>query len=349
MANRNAFLAVKLDHATLEALDQAAHALQASTAELLGMSPGVGFDPVDRQSLHMTFLFFGKYLRELPAAELLDLHAAIRTAVATVDMQALTTPMAFVGFELFPPQKMNLVVARFEAPSGLLQLRQAVLQACRKHGLSLPSSFYSLIAGEGAWTPHVTLGKIRASQDELGRASCGDALHACRLQSRAQPRGLILLGDPPPRAWCDWDQALSFGADENLSQSEGEDDGVIEENGDVGHTTSQSASAKLDAEACVAAWLESPQLLSEVSQSKFQQFDSNRNGLLEFPECSELCRDLTDFLCISMPEGSRLRHAFGACCRSHQEAMTLKEFTRFFTGFLRSCSNHNKTMTLNAG
>lgn len=353
MSNRNAFLAIKLNGATWAALEQTAHALEVSAAKLLGTSDGVGFDPVETQSLHMTFLFFGKHLRELPAEELLSLHTAIRRVVSTADQEALRTPMAFLGFELFPPEKMNLVVARFEPSSSLLQLREAILQACREHGLSLPSSFYALIAGEGAWTPHVTLGKIRASREELGRASCsGDALFALRLRERAHPRGLTLLGEKPPRAWCDWDEALSFGAMVDLL-SEDEDGDTVEENEDVEENTLQAPSLRMESQfegsqAWLTAMLESPELLNEVSQSKFQQFDINRDDLLEFSECSLLCKTLADYMCIEPPEDSRLLKAFRACCRCHQGAMMLEEFKRFFAGFLRSCSEHKKrTMTPN--
>merc|ERR1712086_114739 len=80
-------------------------------------------------------------------------------------------------------------------------------------GIALPTSFFTLIEGEGTWTPHVTLGKIRATKDEVGKASCtGSKLRSLAPAIPLKIRGLTMLGERPPRAWCDWDQALAFGA-----------------------------------------------------------------------------------------------------------------------------------------
>eukprot|EP00747_Dinoflagellata_sp_TGD_P210761 gnl/TRDRNA2_/TRDRNA2_84018_c0_seq2.p1 gnl/TRDRNA2_/TRDRNA2_84018_c0~~gnl/TRDRNA2_/TRDRNA2_84018_c0_seq2.p1 ORF type:complete len:220 (+),score=42.91 gnl/TRDRNA2_/TRDRNA2_84018_c0_seq2:68-727(+) len=214
MSNRNSFLAVVLDDATTSALDSAARAICGSPAELLGLDEDCGFDPMPEESLHMTFIFFGEHLRELLAVQLRGLHSAVQEEVAAVATCAAAAPLVFSGFELFPPGKMNLVVARFEAPEVLLHLHAAVLEACKKHGASIPSSVWHRLAGDGAWTPHVTLGKIRATRAQIGKASC-DGLHDLAPVRMATPCGLTLLGERPPRAWCDWDQALSFAATED--------------------------------------------------------------------------------------------------------------------------------------
>jgi len=97
--------------------------------------------------------------------------------------------------------------------------RNAILARCYEVGLSLPSSFFTLIEGEGAWSPHVTLGKIRASRAEVGYASCSGAqLQKFAPISSAAPLGLTLHGERPPRAWCDWDGPLAFGVNTDVEE-----------------------------------------------------------------------------------------------------------------------------------
>jgi len=68
-----------------------------------------------------------------------------------------------------------------------------------------------MLEGEGAWMPHVTLGKIRASKAQIGAVSCNHAtLQSLVPTAPAMPQGLTLLGERPPRIWCDWDAALEF-------------------------------------------------------------------------------------------------------------------------------------------
>lgn len=220
MSCRNSFLAVALDDELRGELAGAARALRDSAADLLDLPPGTGFGPLEADKLHMTFLFFGEHLHALPAPEVRALHGGIETAVAAAasaaaasDAEAIQKRLAFQGFELFPPGKMNLVVARFQASPALAELRDAVIDICRAQGKSLPLSYFSLIEGEGAWSPHVTLGKIKASRGDVGRASCvGKALLAFAPQRGAMPVGLTLLGDRPEgKKWCDWTGPLAFG------------------------------------------------------------------------------------------------------------------------------------------
>jgi len=307
----------------------AAQALQAGPSELLRLTAGVGFDPVPSEALHMTFLFFGEHLRNLPADELRRLHGAVQAEVQgwTSAGEPPTMPLAFSGFEFFPPEKTNLVVARFKATPGMLKLRAAVLAACREHAVSLPASYYSLIEGEGTWSPHVTLGKIRASRSELSRASCnGASLQALAPAGPAQPMGLTLLGERPQRAWCDWDAGLAFRALPDIEA-------------DVPGST-QRADPE-ESLTWVAAVLDDRERFDEMSQSKFQEFDENANGLLEWPECAAVSRDLTAVLGVPAPPDHKLQPAFAACAKSHSgKSLSPAEFSCFLRGFLRSSKEH---------
>eukprot|EP00746_Dinoflagellata_sp_MGD_P112156 gnl/MRDRNA2_/MRDRNA2_49116_c0_seq1.p1 gnl/MRDRNA2_/MRDRNA2_49116_c0~~gnl/MRDRNA2_/MRDRNA2_49116_c0_seq1.p1 ORF type:complete len:587 (+),score=114.43 gnl/MRDRNA2_/MRDRNA2_49116_c0_seq1:77-1837(+) len=222
MPNHNSYLAVVLDDATEAALGIAAEAIVASPSELLG-ARSVGFEPVQDESRHMTFVFFGEHLRQLPASELLAVHAAICEEVAAAGASA-AAPLAFRGFELFPPTKSNLIVACFEPSPFLVELRNAVLRRVRECGLSLSKSLFTMLEGDGAWMPHVTLGKIRASKAQIGGVSCSHAaFHSLGPTAPALPKGLTLLGERPPRAWCNWDSALEFGRDRTEADSQDAD------------------------------------------------------------------------------------------------------------------------------
>lgn len=210
MPNKNAFLAVVLDEAILASLSHAIDALVADPSGLLSDgSEAVSFVPVDAESRHMTFVYFGEHLRNLPAQELRSFHTAL---CAEVSAHAATgAPMTFSEFMLFPPGKMNLVIARFEPSEPLLQLRRAVLSRAKEQP-SLPKTLFDLLEEDGDWMPHVTLGKIRATKAQIGKLSCARTpWQNLAPAAAALPQGLTLLGDRPPRAWCDWDDALAFG------------------------------------------------------------------------------------------------------------------------------------------
>jgi len=217
MANKNAFLAVRLDDTLIESLSTAAQALATSPSDLLSMPEGTTFNPVERVSLHMTFVFFGEHLRALPGKELRALYEELCNVVAdgvSVD-DGLKSPLRFLGFDLFPPGKQNLVVARFAPTKSLLSLRDTVLDACKKHAVSLPTSLFQQLEGEGTWSPHVTLGKIQASRAIIGNASCtGSGIQALAPTTSFQPCGLTLLGEPPPRVWFDWTEPFTFNESE---------------------------------------------------------------------------------------------------------------------------------------
>jgi len=214
MSNKNCFLAVRIDAPTLLALERVGRSLEENPSTLLNMPEDVGFDFMEPEQLHMTFLFFGECLRNLEASQLRTAYAQIceKVSDALSEADTLTAPLEFIGFELFPPQKRNLVVARFKTTDALLRLRDAMFASLRTQGISMPASFFTLIEGEGAWSPHVTLGRIRASKAQIGSASCNTTgLSTLAPSKPLQPHGLTLLGERPPRAYCDWDDPLMFG------------------------------------------------------------------------------------------------------------------------------------------
>lgn len=188
-------------------LASVASLLQSDTKELLGPVDGVSFKP--QLALHMTFVFFKEDLHHLPEQELRDLHKATRGEIEKVADAAFGAALDFVQFELFPPGKVNQVAALFRPSRPLVELRHALLERLRWCVPSLPARFWSDIRDDGEWLPHITLGKIGATTEQIGRLSCGSAL--CRIApARARSRGLTLLGELPKRAWLNWLEDLSF-------------------------------------------------------------------------------------------------------------------------------------------
>lgn len=144
------------------------------------------------------------------------LHSRIEeevTSSATVDV----APLTFEGFELFPPGKMNLIVARFVAPQQLRRLRDSVWRTCLEHGVA--------IKDDDEWMPHVTLGKLSATKSQVSRVSCRQLTPLAQSMTKAPrqamtPLGLTLLGSRPKQAWLDWDEALAFVARPDESDDE---------------------------------------------------------------------------------------------------------------------------------
>lgn len=351
MPNQNNFLAVALEPSMVDELHRVAKALEASTPEFLGLPAGATFDPIANCSLHLTFLFLGEFLRKLPADELRHLHAAcvveVQAALTTNESLAQTLP--FLGFQLFPPGKANLVVARFGATEGLLQLRARILSVCAETGVSLPASYFSLIEGEGAWTPHVTLGKIGARRGDIGHASCAGArMRALALTRPLQPLGITLLGEAPPRASCDWTDVLSFGI------ADVEDGIGAEAVGDHdvasgGESTSAAAPSHPPSSSCpeALAWMCS--LLGDkatrdtVAKAKFQEFNSSRSGLLEWTGCLRLSTHFTTLLGFEAPHQAKLHAAFTAANSSTAGALSEFEFLRFFRGLIKGLVGRKQT------
>ena len=133
--------------------------------------------------------------------------------------------MRFSGIDVFPPGKNNLLVARFEASPALHELQRLVEEN------AVVSSGSAARSEGGAWAPHVTLGKVRASRADVGGAGLRAAAHVWRMCGQgvdegvgpfapmhgvldallvAPSDGLTLCGDQPKQVWIDWRRTLKF-------------------------------------------------------------------------------------------------------------------------------------------
>ena len=205
MPNRNAYLGLKLH--CKSSLESVANHLQAAcTAE------GSFFEPMPAELLHCTFFFAGEALRKLPAEQLTAWHAELMELVQEAGMAALDAELRFEGLDLFPPGKSCLIVARFAASARLIALQCAVEASAARHGIEHSGSQPRQAGEGGGWVAHCTLGKIRASKNEVAQVG------ACAIQTvlrdspaaldavRSAPgvEGILLCGETPKQAFLGW-------------------------------------------------------------------------------------------------------------------------------------------------
>jgi 2'-5' RNA ligase len=74
------------------------------------------------QSLHMTYFFCGTMLNEMPKDQLVLLNHMFRERLTHVDNKDGAYWLRFKSIDLFPPQRQNLIAAKFESSPALDQL-----------------------------------------------------------------------------------------------------------------------------------------------------------------------------------------------------------------------------------
>eukprot|EP00913_Durusdinium_trenchii_P016930 g15915.t1 len=164
-----------------------------------------------KDKLHATFVFCGELLHALPKAELAELHQELGALIQEAEIEELP----FNRFELFPPGKQNLVIARFFAPKRLVRLRRQLWRSCLQRKAALKV--------DDEWLPHVTLGKLQASKAQVGQVDCR-RLEALVPQKRLMVEGVTLLGLRPKQLWLDWDEAFRFRAPEKSGEEDKDED-----------------------------------------------------------------------------------------------------------------------------
>lgn len=215
MPNRNSYLALGLTEDARHKLHTLAIACSDRAA-----AEGCEFMPMDFKDLHMTFFFMGEALHALPREQLVKVHAAIECAVTRAGLEAPS--MHFDGLDLFPPGKTNLIVAKFLAPPALIALQREVQAEVTGLGVGRSGSVRQQLLGEDCWTPHCTLGKLKAKSSQVAavgsrvikQADCSglrDGMHVA---------GVIMAGETPRQAWLDWVEALRFGTARDGAEAE---------------------------------------------------------------------------------------------------------------------------------
>eukprot|EP01062_Namystynia_karyoxenos_P016044 TRINITY_DN15851_c0_g2_i1.p1 TRINITY_DN15851_c0_g2~~TRINITY_DN15851_c0_g2_i1.p1 ORF type:complete len:251 (+),score=97.63 TRINITY_DN15851_c0_g2_i1:92-754(+) len=218
MPNGNSYLSLALPDEARSALAEVAAAAAEAAAQT--GAPDWGFDPVDEEDLHVTVYYAGEQLRQLSGADLCGWHQAVSDVVGGCGLSA-PPALRFTGLELFPPDKMNLVVARFDCCGELREVQRRITAAHAAAQFKDPGSaprMAALAATNSDWVPHCTLGKLRAPKGSVaafGARVAEAAARAVRPVLRAFPApGLTLCGAVPKQRYLDWDEALQFPDDQ---------------------------------------------------------------------------------------------------------------------------------------
>jgi 2'-5' RNA ligase len=112
----------------------------------------VDFIPMEYNDLHMTLVFCDDKLRKL-SKEQKPVYESI------MNQQIQSFKLKFDKYELFPPGKENIIIARFADNISF-----------QKFVLKLRSEFSNIgIKFEENFIPHITLGKIRGFKKEYKR------------------------------------------------------------------------------------------------------------------------------------------------------------------------------------
>lgn len=114
----------------------------------LNIASKAAFSPTAKENLHMTAIFFGKTLIDVP--RVFDI----------VSHYNLSGKFSFDRLEYFPPSKCNLIVAIFKSNDEISQKLGSI-----KNELS-DELGYNLQPCE-EFIPHVTLGKLKLTKTEL--------------------------------------------------------------------------------------------------------------------------------------------------------------------------------------
>jgi 2'-5' RNA ligase len=232
MSNHNSYLSLSISEEVRQQLYGIANKFQRAISTLDGQQT-FGFEPMKWEDLHITFFFAGENLHSMSSHELILWHDGIQAIIADV-LGKIQTPieLQFTGFDIFPPEKSNLIVAKFDASPELFEIQSRVELLTSDLQIGNSGSLRRMVelnSGKcGKWQPHCTLGKIRAPKhlvadvgrkaiEQIDRSSIsrnGAACDPSSLQSSSCHhiivQGLEMSGYMPRQQWIDWMTTLSF-------------------------------------------------------------------------------------------------------------------------------------------
>ena len=102
------------------------------------------FKPQPKDGLHLTFVYLGD---KLSFKQTQEVWAHFQGKHPPGEVQ-----LSFKGYDLFPPDKQNLIVALFDAPVDLVRVRSKIVDLIGPQNLKDADPY--------EWVPHITLGKL---------------------------------------------------------------------------------------------------------------------------------------------------------------------------------------------
>lgn len=223
MPNRNSYLVLSLSDKLRSNLYVLAQKLKNSIANIDNGTGNLDFDLMEFENIHITFFFTGELLHKLSRIQLKNWYDSVTMIINEVLNEAklneakMNEPLMiqYTGFDVFPPAKSNLIVAKFDVSNLLHKMYQKIAESS-KHLLGDDSSGLKLIDKLNMeWIPHCTLGKIRAPKaiiTDIGNKVIKDILrdNMRDLMEDAPIDGLLMCGEIPKQLWIDWENSLKF-------------------------------------------------------------------------------------------------------------------------------------------
>lgn len=214
-SNRNSYLGVTFPLALRENMSSLACELHDVIVGFNKDSEELNFDAMNWDALHMTFFFAGETIHSLPTQLLSAWSEGIRDIISK-EISAHPANIRFKSLETFPPEKNNLIVAKFDVSPFLINIQRLVLTLTEKMEVD---TFKQTALLNQDWIPHITLGKIRASKSTVaGVGSSAIQNITTKLQGGAfanwsdeyDIKGLDMCGAIPLQKWIDWPSVLTF-------------------------------------------------------------------------------------------------------------------------------------------
>ena len=114
---------------------------------------------MDKDSLHITFLFCGELLHKISNNDLVIWNIMLNEMIS----ECSVPHMNVIDFALFPPEKQNLIVAIMHVSPSIIELQKQIVE----YTDSLGGTFSEIANMNRDWIPHITLGKIQAKKSEV--------------------------------------------------------------------------------------------------------------------------------------------------------------------------------------
>lgn len=184
-------LAVALDEVTKNAVLDITSAMERCPEDWFGI-PGLTFEPEAWDNIQMMFVFCTNKLCHLSLDDSKALQQRLFDAFDVHSADITDDALTCRGLELFGHDRTQLI-ARFRAPSWLVQMRRSIWRACREFGVAYPDAM---------WFPYIQLGRLKGSRSQLNLVSFKEVLKIDVSATR-----LTLLGKHPKHG--DW-HALDF-------------------------------------------------------------------------------------------------------------------------------------------
>lgn len=144
-ANRNNYLSFEIPYQIKQNIKQ---------IQDLVKSIDVDFKPVDQETLHITLVFFGRSLRNLNKEDFKTFLEKVEKVIKTEQWNIELNKGILTSF---PPRKNNLLVINYLSNKDGVSFRSILNEELKDY----------VNSKEPFWIPHITIGKLRSSNEDI--------------------------------------------------------------------------------------------------------------------------------------------------------------------------------------